>query len=361
MIADSARKLAGQTLIAGFSGQELPAELSEAARRGEIGGFVLFRRNLVEPEQIAELTSRLIAACTAAEAPPWIAVDQEGGRVQRLGPPVLQLPPMRALGDEDDVALTEQAGRVLGRQLAALGFNLDFAPVLDVDTHAESPIIGDRSFGRDPLRVARHGAAFARGLEAAGVAACGKHFPGHGDAALDSHLALPRVSHDRERLDAVELAPFRTLAPEFTSIMTAHIVFDAIDAERPATLSRAALLQLLRGELGFSGVIFSDDLEMKAIADHQDAAEAACEAIAAGCDAILVCSRPDLCLAARDALAQRATREPAFAARLRDAAERNLGARRRHAVVPEASERVRARLAALRDLALEERLSHARA
>lgn len=360
MIADSVRKLAGQVLVAGFAGHEPAPELCAAAARAELGGFILFRRNLGDPPQIAELTGRLIAACAAAaEAPPWIAVDQEGGRVQRLDPPVLALPPMRVLGEIDDAALTERAAHVLGRQLAALGFNLDFAPVLDVDTYAHSPIIGDRSFGSDVARVVRHGAAFARGLEAAGVASCGKHFPGHGDAALDSHLALPRVAHGRERLDAVELAPFRAVAPALSSIMTAHIVFDALDPARPATLSQAALAQLLRREIGFEGVIFSDDLEMKAISDHYGVAEAACESIAAGCDAVLVCSQPELCLQAHAALVHRAEREPRFAERLRDAARRNLAARKGHPARPQAPARVLAQLHALSDAALQERLASA--
>jgi beta-N-acetylhexosaminidase len=357
MIAETARKLAGQVLVAGFPGLTLPPELHTAAARGELGGFVLFRRNLGDPSQIGELTAGLAAACAGAEAPPWVAVDQEGGRVQRLGRPVLPLPPMRSLGAIDDVALTERAAQVVGRQLAALGFNLDFAPVLDVDTYAESPIIGDRSFGTDAAKVTRHGRAFARGLEAAGVAACGKHYPGHGDAALDSHLALPRVAHDRARLDRVELAPFRELAAELSTLMTAHIVFDALDPERPATLSPKAIAELLRGELGFHGVIFSDDLEMKAIADHYGVEDAACAAIAAGCDAILVCSKPELCLRAHAALVKRAEGDAAFAARLADAAARNLAARRAHPLRPEAPARVAARLQELGDPALEERLA----
>ena len=359
MIADSLRKLAGHTLVAGFAGEVLPPDLQQAAVRGEVGGFVLFRRNLADPAQVAELTGAMVAAC-AADAPPWIAVDQEGGRVQRLGPPVLQLPPMAVLGAVDDVALTQGAAAVLGRQLAALGFNLDFAPVLDVNTNAANPVIGDRSFGAEPERVARHGAAFARGLQSAGVAACGKHFPGHGDTEVDSHLALPRVAHPRERIERIELAPFRALAGELASIMTAHVVCEALDAERPATLSPAVLQRELRERLGFAGVIFSDDLEMKAISDHAGVADAACEAIAAGCDALLVCSQPELCLAAHAALVTRAEREPPFAARLRAAAERNLAGRRAYPPRPAAPRSAVAQLHALGDAGLEERLAGAR-
>ncbi len=357
MIADSLRKLAGQALIAGFPGPEPPPELLAAASRGELGGFILFRRNLGPPGAVAALNAQL-AASFPASLPPWIAVDQEGGRVQRLGPPVLQLPPMRALGALDDVALTQEAALILGQQLAALGFNLDFAPVLDVDSNPDNPIIGDRSFGAEPERVARHGAAFAAGLEQAGIASCGKHFPGHGDAAVDSHLALPRCSHGLERLLQVELRPFALAHAALSAVMTAHIVFDALDPERPATLSRAAL-QLLRERIGFAGVSFSDDMLMKAIADHHDIGEASCEAVAAGCDVVLICDQPETCLAAHAALVRRAERSPELAARLREAAERSLRARQRHATRALQPQAVLARLQALGASALEARIAEA--
>jgi beta-N-acetylhexosaminidase len=356
MIADSLRKLAGQALMAGFPGQEPPLALLDAARLGELGGFVLFRHNLGPPEAVAELTRRLSAACPT-ELPPWIGVDQEGGRVQRLRSPVLQLPPMRVLGRIDDVELTEQAAALLGGQLAALGFNLDFAPVLDVDSNPDNPIISDRSFGAEPELVARHGIAFARGLERAGVAACGKHFPGHGDAGLDSHWLLPHLAHGLERLERVELLPFRAARAQLTAVMTAHIVFDALDASRPATLSRRMLDGLLREHVGFEGVVFSDDLEMKAISDHYGVAEAACEAVAAGCDVLLICHRPELCLQAHAALVRRAEREPSFAERLRQAARRSLAARLRHPPRPLAPEAVLGRLQALSSDAVADRIA----
>jgi beta-N-acetylhexosaminidase len=333
MIAQTRRKLAGQALVVGFPGTTPPPELLEIARNGELGGFILFKRNLGSALAVADLCAQLGAAFPA-ERPPFIAVDQEGGRVQRLGPPVLQLPPMRALGRIDDPTLTEHVALGLGTQLAALGFNMDFAPVLDVDSNADSPVIGDRSFGPVPELVARHGLAFARGLSRAGVGSCGKHFPGHGATTLDSHFALPRLSFDRARLEAIELRPFRLLAsaPELTAIMTAHIVVDAIDGERPVTLSPAALETLLRDELGFRGVVFSDDLEMKAIADHYGIGEAACQAIAAGCDVLLVCASADLCLQAQEALVRRAEVDPAFERRLQAACDRSLAARRRHPI-----------------------------
>jgi beta-N-acetylhexosaminidase len=358
MIVDSLRKLAGQAIVAGFPEGDPPAALLTAAARGELGGFILFRRNLGPAPAVVELAERLVAAFPPG-LPPFLGVDQEGGRVQRFGPPVLQLPPMRALGRVDRPDLTEQLAACLGAELAALGFNVDFAPVLDVDTHPDSPIIGDRSFGAEPDRVIRHGRAIARGLQRAGVAACGKHFPGHGDAALDSHLALPRVGHDRRRLDGVELAPFRALASELSAIMTAHIVFDALEPDVPATLSRVAIQQLLRGELGFGGVVFSDDLRMKAIADHYGIPEAGCEAIAAGCDTLLVCDEPELSLQVHEALLRRAEREPRFADRLRESAARSLAVRRAYPPRPVKPDEITARLASPAAVALHERMRDA--
>jgi beta-N-acetylhexosaminidase len=324
----SAREAAGQVLVAGFAGREIPRSLAEDLARRELGGVILFRRNVGNPAEVAALIGE-VARAGPADTPPFVAVDQEGGRVARLGPPVVSLPPMRALGAIDDPELTERAARALGRQLAALGFDVDFAPVLDVDTNPDNPVIGDRAFGTAPDVVERHGLAFARGLADAGVIACGKHFPGHGDTELDSHLALPRLSHARERLDAVELAPFRAACGQIPMLMTAHVIFDALDASVPATLSRQVMTGLLRDELGYDGVIVSDDLEMKAVSERWGVAESAVRAIDAGCDVLLVCSDLAAMAAARDALARRAEESSAFADRLAEAAARSLALRRR--------------------------------
>jgi beta-N-acetylhexosaminidase len=359
MIPDSLAALAGQVLVAGFPAGPLPEPLVGMAKRAELSGFILFRRNVTHAE--VQLQASALAAQNAAliaafgsELPPLIAVDQEGGRVQRLRAPVLELPPMRALAALGDPALTQECGRVLGAQLAALGFNLDFAPVLDVDSNPDNPVIGDRSFSRDPDIVAEHGIAFARGLGASGVAACGKHFPGHGDTALDSHLDLPFVHHGRARLDAIELLPFARAHAALPSIMTAHVVFDALDPERPATLAPSAIA-VLREQLGYRGVIVSDDLEMRAIADRHGIEHAACAAIEAGCDALLVCSDPERCQRAHAALVSRAELDERFCARLRDAAARCRQLRARFVPRPLLSDDLEARLRAL-SATLEQRL-----
>jgi beta-N-acetylhexosaminidase len=318
------RIAAGQVLVAGFPPDRVE-DVRSAASRGEIGGIVLFKRNVGPIEEVQALIAGL-AAAAPADLPLLVAVDQEGGRVARLGPPVLRLPPMRKLGEHDDPALTRRAARVLGAQLRAIGFTMDFAPVLDVDTNPQNPVIGDRSFGRTAETVARHGLAFAGGLAEAGLLSCGKHFPGHGDTETDSHLALPRLGHGRDRLDAIELAPFRAAAA-LPAVMTAHVVFDAVEPGVPATLSRRAVTGLLRGELGFRGAIVSDDLEMRAVRDLHPIPDAAVLAIEAGCDLLLVCSDVDAMREAHRALEARARADDAFAARLRDAAARSLALR----------------------------------
>jgi beta-N-acetylhexosaminidase len=237
---------------------------------------------------------------------------------------------MRVLGAIDDVELTLRAARMLGRALRAVGVNLDFAPVADVDSNPANPVIGDRSFGREPERVSRHAVAMIEGLQSEGVLACAKHFPGHGDTEVDSHLDLPRVRHERARLDAIELAPFRAaVGADVASVMTAHVVFDALAPDVPATLSPAVVTDVLRGQLGFEGVCFSDDLHMKAVSERHSIEGAAVLAIAAGCDGLLICSEPIAQERARLELEARADRDATFAIRLREAADRMNALRRR--------------------------------
>jgi beta-N-acetylhexosaminidase len=318
----------GQLLVVGFDGAELPAELAEGLAAGTRAGVILFKRNLPSLEESHELC-RAIARAAPRELPPFVSVDQEGGRVVRLPEPVLALPPMRTLGAGGDVELVRRAAALVGRQLAALGFNLDFAPVLDVDSNPKNPIIGDRSFGSEPDVVARLGRAFVEGLGEGGVLACGKHFPGHGDTSKDSHVDLPHIAHDKKRLDAVELPPFRTACLRgVPALMTAHVVYDKLDPGVPATLSRKIMTTLLRAEIGFRGVLFSDDLEMRALSDHYAIEESAVAAVNAGCDALLVCKDVELQEKAHAALLERAEADEAFAKRCIEAVERSLAARR---------------------------------
>jgi beta-N-acetylhexosaminidase len=276
----------------GFHGKAASPELLELLRRG-VHGVILFGRNVEDAEQVATLVAELKRA---ARRPLLVSIDQEGGRVARLraAQGFTEVPPMRAIGETADEALAREVGALLGRELRAVGIDQDYAPVVDVDTNPANPVIGDRAFSRDPELVGRLGVALALGLQSEGVAACAKHFPGHGDTSQDSHKDLPRLPHARARLDAVELLPFRALARAgVASVMTAHVVFEPLDPRRPATLS-PEVMRLLREEVGYDGCAISDDLEMKAVAEHFPLEESAPGAVAAGVDALLVCHHAEV-------------------------------------------------------------------
>jgi beta-N-acetylhexosaminidase len=351
-------KVCGQILIGGFYGTELPASYASSLRAGERGGAVLFKRNLTGDIADVGRLNASIAAVSAEELPPLVAVDQEGGRVARLSAPVLTLPPMRALGDHGNVDLIRRAARALAGQLGALGFSMDFAPVLDVNTCEQNPIIGDRAFGSDARLVMRTAVAFIQGLQDGGVLACGKHFPGHGDTSKDSHVDLPVVALDRARLEQVELLPFRAAAGAgIAALMTAHVVYEALDKAAPATMSRAVCGSLLRAELGFGGMLISDDLEMKAISDRYGIEDAAVEAVWAGCDALLVCSDEALQGRAHEALVRRAEKEPRFKERCVEAAQRTIRVRRLARPSPLPPESVASTLSSMVPVALVKELA----
>jgi beta-N-acetylhexosaminidase len=337
----------GQVLWVGFHGTAVPDRLRAQIAAAEVGVVVVFKRNLVfeivqgpVPQEVVDVGAlvelhRQLHAAAPAGTPMLVAVDQEGGVVQRVRAPATQWPPMLSLDGHpapDDEGLARAVGLALGRELAALGFDIDFAPVLDVHTNEQNPIIGDRALGRDAEAVARRALALADGLAAGGVLACGKHFPGHGDTATDSHLELPRLEHAWDRLDSVELLPFRRAAAAgLPMIMTAHVVFAALDESVPATLSPAVIDGLLRRRLGYGGVIVSDDLDMRAIASHFGIGDASVRAIAAGCDALLLCRDEGHQAEARNALIHAGERDSGVRARLGEAAARVRAMKAHHA------------------------------
>ena len=323
------RRQIGQLLIAGFNGEQIPAELKAIAREASLGGVILFPRNIAEPEQVAEMSYE--AARLVPDLPLWVSVDQEGGRVARLKAPFTEWPPMATLGRSGDPALAGRFARALGLELAAVGITLDYAPVLDVHTNSKNPVIGDRALAETAAEVARLGAAIVRGLQAEGIAACGKHFPGHGDTSADSHLELPLVEHPLARLREVELVPFgAAIGAQVAMIMTAHLFLPALDEQRPATLSRRIVHGLLREELGFGGVILSDDLEMKAVVNEYEVPAAAVLAVEAGCDAVLICSADhDTQAATLEALIRAVEEERLPLGRVEDALRRQQRAKER--------------------------------
>ena len=279
----------GQLLIGSFPGTAVSPELRSLAKEFDLGGAILFSRNVEAPEQVAELAGTVESL--GRSMPAWVSIDQEGGRVARLKEPFTRWPPMAVLGRAKSEALAERFGRALARELRAVGITLDYAPVLDIHTNPKNPVIGDRALAEKADEVARLGQVIIRALQSEGVAACGKHFPGHGDTNTDSHLELPLVEHPPDRLRAVEFEPFRAAIREQVAfIMTAHVLVPSIDEHEPATLSPAIVQAILRDELGYEGVILSDDLEMKAVSARTPVPTAAIQAINAGCDGVLVCS-----------------------------------------------------------------------
>jgi beta-N-acetylhexosaminidase len=312
----------GQLLTIGFDGPSLPTELRQRIFAGELGGVMLFRSNIEAPVQVGALVASIRAA-SPAELPCIVAVDQEGGVVQRLRSPLTVWPDMFSVAAAGDAGRTEQVGRAMGDELAALGIGWDLAPVLDVHTNPLNPVIGNRAFGATPEAVIAHALGFWRGLRAAGLVGCGKHFPGHGDTTSDSHLELPVVAHSLDRLRRIELGPFAAAAAAgMEAIMTAHVVFRAVDADVPATLSPAVLTDLLRGELGFRGVIASDDLGMKAVAERYPIEELSVRAVAAGCDVLLIREPAEKQRRAFDALLKEAEGSPVFRRRIEESAAR---------------------------------------
>jgi beta-N-acetylhexosaminidase len=329
MASGSLRRHIGKLLVAGFDGLQVPVELRAIAREFGLGGVILFVRNIDEPGQVAELCYE--AARLAPDLPLWVSVDQEGGRVARLKAPFTEWPPMAALGRSGDVRLAERFARALAAELRAVGVTLDYTPVLDVLTNSRNPVIGDRALAGKAEEVARFGAAIIRTLQIEGIAACGKHFPGHGDTSTDSHLELPLVEHPPDRLRQVEFVPFRAaVEARVATIMTAHVLVPSLDEKRPATLSRRIVYELLRDELGYDGVILSDDLEMKAIANEYTVPSAAVLAIEAGCDGVLICSGDhDTQAAALESLVHAVEAEQLSYSRVEDALKRQQKAKER--------------------------------
>lgn len=295
------RKDAGQLIIAGIEGKTLPDDVADALRDEELAGLILFRRNLGSVDDIVALTQSIHDAADGFV--PFVAIDQEGGLVQRIKAPLTVWPPMMAVALAEDADLAARVGEAIADEVAWLGFNLNFAPVADIHTHPDNPIIGHRAFGTTPEQVSRYAGAFAAGMTIAGVMPCAKHFPGHGDTTTDSHLELPVVHSTLQELSARELAPFAAMIrAHVPMIMTAHILFPALDAELPATLSPRIISELLRLKLGFDGIVISDDLNMKALADSFTIEEMVTLGLRAGVDIFLVCEHEERRLETFEAL-----------------------------------------------------------
>ena len=292
----------GQLLVAGLEGHAPGPDAQTAIRDYHVGGLIFFAHNVESAAQLAALTNA-VKALNEGEIPLLLSVDQEGGRVERMPPEVLPLPSAQTFGAAGSATIAARFGRVLGAECAAFGLNTDYAPSLDVWSSPENTVIGDRAFGSDPDTVAELGTAAWQGITDRGVLPVVKHFPGHGDTAVDSHQDLPVVDKSREELEALELIPFRTaIRHQAPAVMVAHILEKGLDPDRPASLSPKVITELLREDLGFQGLVFTDDLTMGAIVKHYGVGEAAVLAVEAGCDMLLLCHGAEPLAMARAAL-----------------------------------------------------------
>jgi len=288
----SLRQKIGRMFMVGFDGTSPSEELIRLITKYNVAGVILFKRNIKSCDQLKKLTSEIQ---NIAGRKVLVAVDHEGGRVFRMPEPFTQWEPMAKIGEKmksaGDENLPYRIGKKMAEELKDAGIDINFAPVLDVNTNIKNPVIGDRAFSEDAFFVAKAGVQLLRGLQDHGIVACGKHFPGHGDTFMDSHLDLPTLPHTIGRLESLELIPFAAaIEAGVKSIMTAHVIYEGIDEELPATLSMSIIKGLLINRLGFKGTVFTDDLMMKAITKKWTLAKAALMALKAGCHCLLICS-----------------------------------------------------------------------
>jgi beta-N-acetylhexosaminidase len=282
------KQLVGQMFLVGFNGYSVPPEFRKAIAEYHLGGTIYFKPNVESPAQIAELSNEIQFSCRPKDAPPlFISIDHEGGKVDRLMKPFTKFPPQDHLGVLGSPKIGFEFGQVLAKELKAVGINIDFAPVVDVNSNPKNPIIGTRAFSGDPEVCGRMGSAVCRGLQKMGVLAVAKHFPGHGDTHEDSHLTLPKVERTLDQLNDLELIPFRrVIRSRVGGVMTAHILNPHLDPDYPATMSKPTI-DLLRNDLRFSRILFSDDMEMNAVSENYGVEEAAVLAVKAGCDILI--------------------------------------------------------------------------
>jgi beta-N-acetylhexosaminidase len=287
--------LVGQLFFIGIDGPELSAKEADFITKNNIGGVTLFGRNLKSPAELHKLCTDLnnLKIKSLSKAPLFIAIDMEGGRVHRLKAPFTQWPSLGKLAKLDSTSVAFKFANMMGLELRAMGINLDFAPCVDVFTNPKNVLIGDRSLGTDPEFVAKMASALVRGYIKAGVIACAKHFPGHGNTVIDSHEDLPIEEVDMATLESRELIPFKkTFRARMDMVMTAHIKYTKIDPKYPATLSPTIIKQLLRENMRYKNLIISDDLDMKALTKNYTREEIPVLAMQAGCDILLYCNEP---------------------------------------------------------------------
>lgn len=293
----------GQMLILGFEGYMVDKEVLSLIDDYNVGGFILFKRNIENNSQLLGLLNDLKEANSQHSIPLFLSLDEEGGRVSRLTVELEALPSNEIIGEKNDSDFSFEIGNIIGEKLRGFGFNMDFAPVFDINSNPNNPVIGDRSFGSNPEVVRRLGIATMKGIQNKDVISVIKHFPGHGDTSVDSHLGLPKVDKGLEGLENFELKPFKgAIEDGADAIMISHILFPQIDDENPASLSHSIITNILRDKMNFEGIVITDDLTMGAIIDNYSIEEAVIKAVIAGSDIVLVCHDYDKEFAAIKAL-----------------------------------------------------------
>lgn len=297
----------GRMVMVGLEGYTPDEKTMEMIEKYHVGGFILFSRNIEGPDQLTALLNSLKAANSRSKIPLLLSVDQEGGRVSRMPKELERFPDNQTVGKVNLEEFSYKLGALLAECVKAFGFNMNFAPVLDIHSNPNNPVIGDRSFGEDAEIVSRLGISVMKGMQDQGVISVVKHFPGHGDTDEDSHISLPSVEHSKERLMNFELVPFQNAIQNGAdAVMIAHITVKEIDPDRPATLSEAVVTDLLREELNFDGVVVTDDLTMGAVMKNYDIGEAAVQSVLAGTDVLLVCHGYDNQVSVMEALKEAA-------------------------------------------------------
>lgn len=286
----SLKEKLGQLVIVGVDGYENNDHSRQFIEKYHVGGFILFKKNLKDSKQMLALLNSIKETNTINKVPLFLSVDEEGGRVSRMPEEFLKFPTNKAIGKINDSELSYQVGSILGEELKAFGFNMNFAPVLDINSNPKNPVIGDRSFGSNESIVTKLGIETMKGLQSQNIISVVKHFPGHGDTEVDSHKGLPKVDNDIERLKSFELIPFSAaIENKVDVIMIAHILLPKIDAENPASFSRTIISDILRTDMNFEGIVITDDFTMGAIVKNYEIGEAAVKSIQAGSDIVLVC------------------------------------------------------------------------
>lgn len=280
----------GQLIIVGFEGTNINEEAIKYIEDFKVGGFILFSRNIVDENQTLELLNDLKEANSNNDIPLFLSIDEEGGRVSRLPKSFVKLPEATNLGNKNDPNISYKFGQTLGERVKSLGFNMDFAPVLDINSNPKNPVIGTRSFGNTVEIVKNNGIEVMMGIKDTKVIPAAKHFPGHGDTSIDSHVNLPKVDKTMEKLKNFELIPFiAAIEKDIDIIMVAHILYSDIDQDQPATMSPKIIGGLLREELGYEGVVVSDDMTMGAIVENYTLEDGTLSFIKAGGDIALIC------------------------------------------------------------------------